>query len=219
VNLDGDIDLDFVARLAHSAVFSDVCDALGYRDQTAAPGTVPLWDDCPVVVGWARPVVSVEVEEIPDRPYGREIDFIDSLAPGDVVVANVLAPAAFWGELFSAAALGRGARGTVVDGLVRDTSRIRNLDYPVYARGHRPTDSLGRISIETADEPMFFGGVQLSRGDLVVADRDGVTIVPRRIAAEAISLAVKKATTESLARQLLLDGATLREAWERFRVL
>lgn len=217
--LDADIDLDFVARVAHSAVFSDVCDALGYRNQTAAPGTVPLWADCPVVVGWARPVLSVAVESIPERPYGREIDFIDSLQPGDVVVARVLAPAAFWGELFSAAALGRGARGTIVDGLVRDTDRIRSLEYPVYAHGHRPTDSLGRISIETADDPIPFGGVQVCRGDLVVADRDGVTIVPREIAQEAIGLAVKKATTESLARQLLLNGATLAEAWERFRVL
>lgn len=217
--LDVGIDLDFVARVAHSAVFSDVCDALGYRNQTAAPGAAPLWHDCPAVVGWARPVLSVEVDSIPDRPYGREIDFIDSLRPGDVVVASVQAPAAFWGELFSAAALGRGARGTVVDGLVRDTDRIQGLEYPVYAHGRRPTDSLGRISIEAVDEPMLFGGVEVSQGDLVVADRDGVTIVPSEIVAEAISLAVKKATTESLARQLLLNGATLSEAWERFRVL
>lgn len=212
-------DLDAIAAVTYSAVFSDVCDALGYRFQTADPGILPMAGTGRVLVGWARTVQSAGVDAIPERPYGREIDFIDSLGLGDVVVARVNAPAAFWGELFSTAAIGRGARGTVVDGLVRDVTRVVPLDFPLYARGSRPTDSLGRISIESCDEPIEFAGVHVSAGDLVVADADGVTFVPRDVAEEAIGRALEKATTESKAKHMLLEGATLAQAWERFRVL
>lgn len=199
-------------------MLSDVCDQLGRRHQTAVPGIGRLVGRG-VLVGWARTVRSVPVDSVPARPYGKEIDFIDSLQPGDVVVADVGAPAAFWGELFSSAAIGRGARGAIVDGLVRDVDRMAGLDFQIYGRGTRPTDSLGRISIEQADVPIECGGVLVSQGDLVVADRDGVTFVPRDLAAEALNRAAVKARTESDARQMLLGGATLAEAWERFRVL
>lgn len=151
--------------------------------------------------------------------YGAEIDFIDSLRPGDVAVIAVEADAAVWGELFSAAALGRGARGTVTDGLVRDRARIAALGYPVYGTGSRPADSLGRVSVAEADCPVGCGGVAVAPGDLVVADADGVVFVPRAHAMAAIEAARAKAGTETKARELLAGGARLADVWDRFRVL
>ncbi len=213
------IDLDELASQCYAAVLSDVCDRLGRPEQTAAPRIRPLTVADTVLVGWARTVHSTAVEAAPERHYGAEIDFIDSLRPGDVVVATVDAPAAFWGELFSCAATGRGARGTVVDGLVRDVARIEPLGYPVWATGTRPTDSLGRISITATDQPVSCGDVAVASGDLVVADQDGITFVPGDIAHRVVEMAVEKASTESKAKELLLSGATLGQAWERFRVL
>jgi regulator of RNase E activity RraA len=214
-----DIDLDRLAQLTYSAVFSDVCDRLGYRDQTAEPGIVPLAGKG-VVIGWARTMWSRPVDRPPKRPYGAEIDFLDSLRRGDVPVVNCSErPAAAWGELFSTASVGRGARGAIIDGYVRDREKIELLGFPVLGRGGRPTDSLGRVSTQAVDIDIELGGVRVATGDLVVADLDGVTIVPRAIADEAIRLAVEKASLEDGARNLLLAGGKMADVWEKYRVL
>jgi 4-hydroxy-4-methyl-2-oxoglutarate aldolase len=214
-----DIDLNRLAKLTYSAVFSDVCDRLGYRNQIAEPGIVPLAGRG-VVIGWARTVWSRPVEQPPERHYGAEIDFLDSLRPGDVPVIDCSErPAAAWGELFSTASVGRGARGAIIDGYIRDRERIEALDFPVLGRGCRPADSLGRISTQAVDIDIEFGGVKVSTGDLVVADMDGVTVVPRAIADEAIHLAIEKASIEDRARKLLLAGGKMAEVWEKCRVL
>ena len=213
------LDLDRVAAVTYSAVFSDVCDAMGLRDQTVSPGIMPLGGKG-TLVGWARTALSRPVNEPPHRHYGGEIDFIDSLRPGDVAVIDCSQhPAAAWGELFSTASKGRGARGAVIDGLIRDHRKIEELRFPVYGRGHRPTDSLGRVSIQEADTTIRLGGVEVRSGDLIVADEDGITVVPRERSEEAVERAVAKATIENKARDLLLAGGTLADVWERFRVL
>ncbi len=213
------VDLDRLAALTYTAVFSDVCDGLGLRGQTCAPGLAPVAAGRGTALGWVRTARSAAVDGPPDRPYGREIDFIDSLQPGDMVVASCDEPAALWGELFSTAALGRGARGAVIDGLIRDRDRIATMSFPVFARGYRPTDSLGRVAITDTDGAITVGGVTARTGDLIVADADGVIVVPADAVAEAVPRALEKATTEDRARDLLLAGGLLADVWERFRVL
>ncbi len=213
------LDLDRVAALTYSAVFSDVCDAMGLRNQTVSPGIIPLGGPG-TLVGWARTALSLPVEVPPERHYGAEIDFVDSLRVGDVAVVNCSGrPAAAWGELFSTASRGRGARGAVIDGLVRDRRKIVELGFSVFCRGCRPTDSLGRVSIGEADTAIQLGGVEVHSGDLIVADEDGITVVPRSHAEQAVERAVAKATTENKARDLLLAGGFLADVWERFHVL
>ena len=218
VNLD--IDLDQLAKCTYSAVFSDICDSLGYWNQTAAPGIAPLSGPGGVVIGWARTAWTRPVEAIPARPYGNEIDYLDSLRKGDLAVIDCSErPAAAWGELFSTASQVRGARGAIVDGYIRDREKIQALNFPVFGRGGRPTDSLGRISIQAIDEEIQFGGVKVKSGDLIVADADGVTVVPQAIAKQAIELAMEKALKEDGARDMLRAGGTMRQAWEKYRVL
>lgn len=215
-----DIDLDVVAGECYAAVVSDCCDAIGLRHQTLDPAIRPVASGMPVLVGWARPVLSVAVESGPARPYGTEIDFIDSLKQGQVIMGRCEINAAFWGELFSTAARVRGARGAVMDGLIRDRVRIEQVEgFPVYAKGSRPTDSLGRCSIAESDVPVAVGGVTVSPGDLVVADVDGAVVVPSEAAGEVVERALAKARTENSSRALLVEGATLQDAWERFGVL
>lgn len=213
------IDLDRVTRELYSAVVSDACDAVGLWQQTLAPEIVPLVGDG-VLAGYARPVRSGAVARVPERPYGREIDFVDSLRPGDVVMGACAPAVGFWGELFSAAAHGRGARGAVVDGLIRDCARVERVPgFKLHARGTRPADSLGRISICEVDVPVAVGGVTVAVGDLVVADRDGVVCVPADAAEEVVARSFEKAGAERSSFSMLLDGAYLREAWERHGVL
>ena len=214
-----DWDLDQIASQTYSAVFSDVCDALGYRNQTAAPNIRRLTEG-PTLIGWARTFLTLGVEQPPERHYGTEIDFIDGLRPGEVAVGDATdAPAAAWGELFSNAAFGRGARGAMIDGLIRDLDEIKAINFPIHATGTRPTDALGRVSLTEWDIPIQLGGVTVHPGDLVVGDADGITIVPAQIAEEAIARATTKATTENHARALLLAGGKLADVWEQYGVL
>jgi 4-hydroxy-4-methyl-2-oxoglutarate aldolase len=213
-------DLDALARECYAAVVSDCCDAIGLRHQALDADIRPAVLAGSLLVGWARPVRAIAVDENPDEPYVHEIDFIDSLEQDQVVMARCEAPNAFWGELFSMAARARGARGAVVDGFVRDQARIPRADgFGVFARGGRPTDCLGRSSVVESDAPIVIGGVEVALGDLVVADVDGVVVVPRRAASEVMERALAKARKEDGSRALLLAGATLRQAWERFGVL
>lgn len=213
------IDLVLLRTVAYSAVVSDCCDQVGLRQQTLEAGLRPIAADMPVIVGFARPVRAIAMDRVPDLPYAAEVAYIDSLLPDDVVVALTDPVGAFWGELFSTAAVARGAAGAVIDGLVRDTRLIAALGWPMLARGTRPTDSLGRLSIVESDIPLQILGVTVARGDLVVADADGTVVVPAAAAEEVVARAIEKAKTESSARSMLLGGAYLRDAWERFKVL
>jgi regulator of RNase E activity RraA len=214
------VDLDVVARSAFSAVISDICDRLGYRKQSLAIQIQPRTLTDKVLVGWARPVKADVVDSPPPQPYDREIAFVDSLELDDVVVADCSeSPDAFWGELFSSAALARGARGAVINGSIRDVHRIQAAGFPVHSASTAPTDSLGRLRILHQDNPITLGNVSISRGDLVVSDIDGTVIVPRAIATEVIRLAVEKASIETSALHMLQSGSLLRDVWEKHHVL
>jgi 4-hydroxy-4-methyl-2-oxoglutarate aldolase len=129
--------------------------------------------------------------DIPDRPYGGEINFISSLNVGDVVVLDCsYKPAAAWGELFSTAFVGRRTRGAIVDGLIRDKRLIDKLDrFPVFGRGLRPTDSLGRVAIAEYDIPVCVFGFTVHPGDLVVCGSDGSIVISRDHAHEIMKKA------------------------------
>lgn len=215
------LDLDALARETYSAVYADVCDTLGMRFRTLEPGARHIAGPDRVLIGHARTAISMPVDEIPERPYGGEIDFVDSLGDGDLVVLDCSrAPAAAWGELFSTASAGRGARGALIDGVTRDVAKINELDrFPVFARGSRPTDALGRVAIREWDVPVCVYGLTVFPGDLVICDSDGVTVVPRKHIPEVVPRVLEKASIESEARQLLLEGGYLRDVWENFRVL
>lgn len=211
-----------IARLAadgYAAVMSDACDRAGLPHQTMSPGIAPV-SGTGVLAGWARVARWEAVAEAPAVPYAAEIAFLDSLRPGDVVVATAGgAPAAIWGELFSAAASARGAHGAVLDGLMRDTARVRALGFAVHARGARPTDSLGRVSLVDSGGPTPIADVMVADGDLIMADADGVVVVPAEAAEAVAGQALEKATTERKGLALLREGAMIHDVWTRFGVL
>lgn len=210
--------LDRLATSVYAAVVSDVCDRLGWRTRTMTPGLHVL-SGAGVLVGYVRAVRAQPVSRPPIRHYGAEIDLLDSLRPGEIVVAETGgSDDAFWGELFATAARARGARGVIVDGYVRDLVRLQAMGFGVHARGTRPADSLGRLSIVSGGVATVCG-VEVRDGDLVVADADGVTVVPSEVIGEVLPLAEAKAAVENEARTLLQGGALLADAWQRYQVL
>jgi regulator of RNase E activity RraA len=213
------IDLDDLALRTFSAVFSDICDQIGLRHQALPPTITARTRIDETLIGWARPVQAAAIGHIPDLPYANEIAFVDSLGPGDVVVADCGgSTSAFWGELFSTAALGRGARGAVINGGIRDLRRVPQ-GFAIRSMCTDPSDSLGRLSIVRQDSPIVIGQVRISLGDLVISDSDGTVIVPREAVSEVVPRAVEKAGIESAALGMLAEGAFLADVWDRHRVL
>src|SRR6266566_7298256 len=211
---------DLAAGRLSTAVVSDILDDLGHREHVLDPAIRPL-GDAPVVAGWANPFLVAEVDEIPADPYTGEIAAMDDIAPDDVVLvaAGGSARAACWGELFSAAALARGARGTLIDGYCRDARVIAAIGYPVWCRGMLPLDVKGRLELTSWRQPAVVGGLTVQPGDLVIADADGVVVVPAGLASEAVGRALEKAAKENGVRDALAAGSTLRSAYDRFGVL
>lgn len=112
---------------------------------------------------------------------------LDIARPGDVVVIDSKSPTAALGDLISTKARHRGIAGFVVDGLVRDLPVIREMgDFPVFAKGSTPIGPLHRGPGEI-NYPIAAGGVVVHPGDIVVADGNGVVVVPQDFAEELLA--------------------------------
>jgi regulator of RNase E activity RraA len=204
----------------YTAVVADSLDELGYRDQAMREYLRPLFPTCRFA-GWARTIACVDLYYLPPDPYATEIEAVDSILPGEVVVVAT-GPSirnAPWGELLSTAARARGARGAVIDGLVRDVNKIEKLGFPVFASGIKPVDSKGRGLVTDYNVPVQCGGVVVRPGDLVFADYDGIVVIPAEVLPEAVRMATEKAAKENHSRAELLEGAYLRDVYQKFGVL
>jgi regulator of RNase E activity RraA len=116
--------------------------------------------------------------------------------PGDILVVNTQGSGnSGFGELLATSALKLGVRAVIVDGTVRDADALQAMALPVYARGLCPNgcnkDGPGEVGAIIA-----CGGVAVRPGDVIVADRDGVTIVPLEDAAEVAALAADQVARE-----------------------
>lgn len=115
---------------------------------------------------------------------------LDIVAPGDVLVVNGSGDKsrALIGEMIGIKAKARGVAGFVLDGAARDIDALRELDMPVFARASTPAGPYKHGPFRLL-EPTAVGGVCVSPGDAVVADRDGVTVVGRTVLAETVEKA------------------------------
>ncbi|MBB6735735.1 RraA family protein [Cohnella sp. CBP 2801] len=206
----------------YTGVICDTLDELGYRNQAMRENVRPL---APAVadnvVGRAKTILAADVYYVNDNPYLLEIQAIDSIRPDELVVASTNGSVrnGIWGELLSTASKMRGAIGAIVDGLVRDTKKIAELGFPVYAAGVKPVDSRGRGMVVDYDCPIEAGGVAVAPGDVVFADCDGVAVIPATAFEQTVMLALEKAERENNTRTELLAGKLLREVFAKYGVL
>ena len=203
-----------------SSVISDILDERGFREQAMREYIRPLYPEA-VVSGRAVTALAVDVYEAKGIPYEMEIEVVDSLRKGDVIVlcTNRSRRAALWGELLSTASQARGARGAIIDGFTRDVKRIIEMKFPVFATGVRPIDSRGRTEIIDYNCPVECGGVLVNPGDIVFGDVDGVVIIPKAEARDIIEGALEKVGRENLTRMELEKGALLRDVYKKYGTL
>jgi 4-hydroxy-4-methyl-2-oxoglutarate aldolase len=211
---------EFIEQNLYTAVVSDSLDQLGVRHQAMREYLRPAHKNCRFA-GWARTIACSDVYHFVDDPYGMEIEAIDSLLPGEVAVIGTQKSQrnAPWGELLSTAAKARGARGAVVDGLIRDVVKIEELGFPVFAAGIKPVDSMGRGVVTSYNVPVECGEVLVHPGDLVFGDYDGVIVIPKDYIKQVVEMATDKVKREDGSRAELMAGGYLRDVFRKYGVL
>jgi 4-hydroxy-4-methyl-2-oxoglutarate aldolase len=215
-----EVSLRILRERLYTAVVSDVLDRQGLLEQAMSARIRPL-EPRMRLVGRAHTVLTADIYQRPANPYEKEIASVDSLKPGDVMVAatNGSERTCLWGELLSTAARARGAAGALIDGHTRDVARILEMEFPLFCTGFRPVDSSSRSIVVDYDCPVLCGGVMVSPGDVIFADIDGVVVIPQDRLEETVQAALEKVQAENSSRQMLEEGYLLRDVYDRFGVL
>jgi len=123
---------------------------------------------------------------------------------------------ALMGELSAQTLAARGVLGYVVDGGSRDTDLVLEQGFPVFCSFLTPSDIVERWIPDRYGEPITIGAVTIVTGDYLLADRDGVVIIPQALAAEVVAKTEEVVATESDMRRALVGGMDPVEAYNRY---
>lgn len=177
----------------------NICDAMG-RYGAMSSSIKPILERCKIV----GPALTVKVYPADNLMLHKATQIAQA---GDVIVVDAggYADMAILGELLCLVCQRKGIEGIVLDGGVRDVEGIREIGFPVFAKGIVPVgplkDSPGSINV-----PIQCGGVCVLPGDLVVGDMDGVVVVPRSRLAEVLKKAQAIVKKEEQMRERIRGG-------------
>ena len=212
---------DYMEAHFYAAALADSLDETGFRNQVIDPrlGIRPLRSDF-VTAGRAATLLNTPDPREKD-PYELAIRAVDQLKRDSLIVAtwSEQREPGIMGELTATAMRARKSRGAVVDGYTRDARKLLSMSFPTFARGASPIDTAGRTRIVDYDCPVRIGHVEITPGDILFADFDGIVAIPKEAEAEIIEKTIERVTTENHVRQHLAAGGTMAEAWEKYRVL
>jgi regulator of RNase E activity RraA len=208
------------ARLArcYTAAVHDVMRTMGLRDFVLPHEIVPLRRDSKV----AGPAFTfrgrVEPGISPHDTYMGWTAFLSQAPSGCVAVCQPNnRTVAHMGELSAETLKHRGVQGYVVDGGCRDVAFIRQIGFPVWCRYATPADIVGYWLPEGLGAPIEIGGVAIRTGDHVLADSDGVVILPQDRASDIVAETERVMATENQIRKAILGGMDPQQAYLKYR--
>ena len=157
-----------------------------------------------------------------DGDWAKPVEAIDVAREGDVIVIKCSGDSsAVWGELATRSCINKGIAGVIIDGAVRDVDDIVKLDFPVFAKKVVPNagepKGFGEINVK-----VVCGGVEVNPGDWIIADDNGVMVIPKKRAYEIARRALEVKKHEDRIRAEIESGKTLAEIvelykWEKVR--
>lgn len=203
-----------------SAVVCDALDSVGRTHQSPRVQLKPYTTDG-VLIGRAKTTLWGDMMHVDPKPYELELRAVDGCKPDDIIIAAAGGSmrSGIWGELLSTAAKNRGCIGTIVDGAVRDVRQMRAMGFACFAVGTCIYDSKDRQRVVDIDVAVEIDGVRFETGDLVVADEDGVVVVPREVEVEVVRRAWDKVHAENITRDAIRAGMGATAAYEKYGVL
>ncbi|WP_219213631.1 RraA family protein [Variovorax boronicumulans] len=201
-----------VATASVADAVDKVCGKRGYLDEAIKPRI-----NDKRIVGPAVTVVEVATDEF--LPPQHALDLIDEAEAGSVICIAISGEAdvAVWGGLMTAGAFANEHVGAVLDGGVRDIAEIRrDYDFPVFSRSISPGTTLGRHKTVASQVPAMIGGVMIHPGDIVVADIDGVVVVPRAHVEAVLEMAQEIDARELEQAKLIIAERSLRKGLAKY---
>jgi regulator of RNase E activity RraA len=203
----------------YTPVVGDILDELGYYHQFLPQPVQPLKSN-DKLVGRAMPVLMTDIFGPQEKPFGKLTEALDQLHEGEIYIASGGSMrCAYWGEILTAAAKMRGARGAVIDGYHRDTPKVIEQHWPVFSRGRYAQDSAVRTQVADYRCNIEIEKVWISPGDLIFGDLDGVVVVPQLIEKVVIIKAIQKVRGEKLVRKEIENGMSSTDAFAKYGIL
>jgi 4-hydroxy-4-methyl-2-oxoglutarate aldolase len=219
VSLGEDRIAQFAGRFeaVYTAAITDVLDRMNLMTQTFPSELLPLQPGMRL----AGPAFPVEGRPHPGMGYESSIrktlQMLGEIPGGHVAVYQTHgSTAAHFGELSVVSVKTRGCVGAVIDGGCRDVDYIIREGFPVFCRHTTPEDCTPRWEIEAWGHEVKVGDVRVRNGDYVVADSDGIVVIPAEVIEQVLVAAEEVATTENLVREVVREGMLPLAAYERF---
>jgi len=204
-----------------TATVADVLDDVGLPNQGLAAEFAPYPSAADRMGGWAY-TISGNMARYAGAGDPRKMRAVDGIAKGEVAVWSGKGKGVcFFGELIALGMKRRGCAGALVDGGIRDIEWIARQRFPVFARYRTPVQSIGRWKVTAWQVPVDLPGatsrrVRVRPGDFVLADADGVIIVPGKLAARVLAEAERLTKKEVRIRRELDRGASLEDVLRKY---
>jgi 4-hydroxy-4-methyl-2-oxoglutarate aldolase len=209
------------ASRLYTGALTDVLDELGEHDRTLPPNLLPLREGMRLA-GPAFPVEGVPAVQLDrDTSIRGILTMLGEVTAHHVVVYQThdeACTAAHLGELSVVALRTRGCAGAVIDGGCRDIEEILGQAFPVFCRYTTPADAVPRWRIDQWNAPVTIGSVRVEPGDYVVADRDGIVVIPAALLDEVLDKAEEVVATENEIREAVREGVSPLEAYDRYGI-
>ncbi len=167
-----EITISMMRESLYSAVVCDALDSLGFSRQSPRVELRPFTTSN-LLVGRCKTTLWADMFHRDPKPYELELIAVDACNPDDVLIgaAGGSMHSGIWGELLSTAAGNSGCVGAIVDGAVRDVAKMREMEFPVFARRTCIYDSQNRQRVIDLDVPVEIDGVRFSPGESAWAPR------------------------------------------------